>query len=1505
MSTPPPKHSLSSPTSANTPHPVLPTPSSSTTVSRSNNRTQQQQRQELEQQLAEKQKQLQESSSGIKKNVLARQVSQLEDKLREMDTQSPDDFPQSQSLAGSAVDRLKSLERDLSSYRSHPLSPGISSIRGKEKVSLLNPRSPTPTSLDPLPSPTTSTLLPPAHGHDSTSLLPLPPPPTGSTPTKRRSKVPNADRRNTDIEFATEIGQGLLLEVRKMQALLQEKEEKLRTLENQKADLERAAEAMAKQMRQREENEEKLKEETWNLELAKQELVISVTDLQSNLTKANAEHNKLAKQVNELRSEIEQLRDREEKLNKSIETMKQRHEQDMSSIRRHAAAIQREKADQTKQIEALTSELAIAKAQSRIGKHTSSESESNNRRPTVIGNSALSDQGHSAMAVKSDTSPSSSPPSSPKQSPARNQAMEVETLKSSLAHAHRMVSNLRSGLHKEKNEKFELKKLLAESQETIEHLQNDPHLWVDTSSARATGSSSGPSSRNEDGSRRTLKANKRRGGKKNTSDSNAGKRKAKLSKANARVAGEDDDQNLEDEEEYSDLSDNEESDADSYDESEVNSPDITTGGFTSLSSELSKSQKPIAISTEVNTDPIEGLSMQRTSLADELANTGSRSLGDELSAAMSRSGTEEVLKEEEKPEGIEISTQTDIEPSAPSKELVEISVQTDTLSVFSEISTQTEPHAPLEQKHIQPLMIEPIRSTLNSTSQAGIDIAPEDPEIASAALAAATAAAIAAARQAAIESAIDVSTQSEAILTQDHETQSVPIPSLDQGVQSESFEGVDCGIQSELNQSVDASVQSDAPVPVESKDASIQHEESKDLADVGVAAASSTEHIETIDESTQCDFDLPMGIDHSTQSVALETTDSSVQSDSPVTVDADIQYEPIVSNEIGVQALLVPETKDAEVQYEISEEAIAAALPIEEEQDEFFDATSKPSSKNTTKQNNALKAILAAPLIAPALLASKLMNKQKEDKDEAIVSDKDVHDVVTNNAEPKAEKVTVVVGNEKDSVIQEIETSANTISKPDQVVGIVVDKKDTSKVDVIVKDNDKIAVAEQIDTTTNVASDAAVDKKDTEKTGKSDTITEAVKVGAVGAATGVIAGSDIPADMKDEIKKINDVSEDKKIDNAAAAAEEQVNVDHTTTTEGDKNALISKDIESSDPVRHDSTEVKSGALKDAESVTDKVVVEESKNDTDMAVSKPTVNEVKNDENSTVSNVAPSQDEKLYTKSEMDAMIAAAVASALATASVVKSQDDSLTTQSTHNGDDDQLDTSESTEHHTPSEKALGKRPSSELHSNLEQGLMPSIITTPSSRDDLLSQEEMSNQSTQPTPASLLSRAGLSPSEMSHADKLESLSISSVSTNNTNEQLQSVTSSNYDPRSGTDPNVIQLITQTMVGDWLYKYTRKMVGGGISEKRHQRYFWLHPYSRRLFWSTSAPISDGNEGKAKCAVIEDISVVSDSNTSPEGTPNISLLIQTSHRQIKLTAPNINVHDRWFEVSNTCPSV
>jgi hypothetical protein len=111
-------------------------------------------------------------------------------------------------------------------------------------------------------------------------------------------------------------------------------------------------------------------------------------------------------------------------------------------------------------------------------------------------------------------------------------------------------------------------------------------------------------------------------------------------------------------------------------------------------------------------------------------------------------------------------------------------------------------------------------------------------------------------------------------------------------------------------------------------------------------------------------------------------------------------------------------------------------------------------------------------------------------------------------------------------------------------------------------------------------------------------------------------------------------------------------------------------------------------------------------------------------------------------------------------------------------------------------------------------------------------------------------------QIPHLDKRRSVSISSLSTNNTNEQLHSITSSQYDTsgvRSNsaattTDPNMINLITQTMIGDFLWKYTRKAVGGGMSERRHQRYFWIHPFTRTLYWSTAAPGLDGGQAKAK---------------------------------------------------------
>ena len=55
---------------------------------------------------------------------------------------------------------------------------------------------------------------------------------------------------------------------------------------------------------------------------------------------------------------------------------------------------------------------------------------------------------------------------------------------------------------------------------------------------------------------------------------------------------------------------------------------------------------------------------------------------------------------------------------------------------------------------------------------------------------------------------------------------------------------------------------------------------------------------------------------------------------------------------------------------------------------------------------------------------------------------------------------------------------------------------------------------------------------------------------------------------------------------------------------------------------------------------------------------------------------------------------------------------------------------------------------------------------------------------------------------------------------------------------TDPAAIHAITQTMIGEWLYKYQRRTIGKGHGQTRHKRFFWVHPYTRTLYWSPGDP-------------------------------------------------------------------
>ncbi|KAI0020012.1 hypothetical protein F4780DRAFT_395655 [Xylariomycetidae sp. FL0641] len=114
----------------------------------------------------------------------------------------------------------------------------------------------------------------------------------------------------------------------------------------------------------------------------------------------------------------------------------------------------------------------------------------------------------------------------------------------------------------------------------------------------------------------------------------------------------------------------------------------------------------------------------------------------------------------------------------------------------------------------------------------------------------------------------------------------------------------------------------------------------------------------------------------------------------------------------------------------------------------------------------------------------------------------------------------------------------------------------------------------------------------------------------------------------------------------------------------------------------------------------------------------------------------------------------------------------------------------------------------------------------------------------------------------------------------------------------DPRMLNAVTQAMIGEYLWKYTRKMGRRGeISENRHRRYFWIHPYTRTLYWGVGDPTNaQGSELKAKSIPIEAVRVVADENTNPPGLHLKSIVVIASGRTLKFTCPTGQRHETWY---------
>lgn len=115
---------------------------------------------------------------------------------------------------------------------------------------------------------------------------------------------------------------------------------------------------------------------------------------------------------------------------------------------------------------------------------------------------------------------------------------------------------------------------------------------------------------------------------------------------------------------------------------------------------------------------------------------------------------------------------------------------------------------------------------------------------------------------------------------------------------------------------------------------------------------------------------------------------------------------------------------------------------------------------------------------------------------------------------------------------------------------------------------------------------------------------------------------------------------------------------------------------------------------------------------------------------------------------------------------------------------------------------------------------------------------------------------------------------------------------------TDQKMIPALTQTIIGEYLYKYYRRLGPfSSMSENRHERYFWIHPYSLTLYWSTTNPVlGDTSTNKIRAAAILRVEAVDDNNPLPPGLYHKSIIVHSSDKSVKITCPTRQRHNVWY---------
>ncbi|KAJ2576829.1 hypothetical protein GGH95_003596, partial [Coemansia sp. RSA 1836] len=122
----------------------------------------------------------------------------------------------------------------------------------------------------------------------------------------------------------------------------------------------------------------------------------------------------------------------------------------------------------------------------------------------------------------------------------------------------------------------------------------------------------------------------------------------------------------------------------------------------------------------------------------------------------------------------------------------------------------------------------------------------------------------------------------------------------------------------------------------------------------------------------------------------------------------------------------------------------------------------------------------------------------------------------------------------------------------------------------------------------------------------------------------------------------------------------------------------------------------------------------------------------------------------------------------------------------------------------------------------------------------------------------------------------------------------------------EPLIVQSIARTMVGTFMHKYTpTRFTHSSSRERRHLRYFWIHPYAKMLNWSKQPPSGgtglsrNTRDGGSRSVYMRTIRIVQERPTAEDesnGEPEYCIIVRTDHREIKIKATTQADHDLWY---------